>query len=162
VLKTSTSGNEVTAVLNTASSHRNMMFFLRDFRNQLNLKLNDNFPIDLDVATGASDLNFDLSGIKLSNFILRAGASNIDIRIGTTVQNGAKADIQAGASDINIEVPQEAGVKIIAESGLTSERFEGFNKKADDTWESEGYEAAAKKITVELRAGASSVEVIRY
>lgn len=159
-LKTTVSGEEVTAVLDS-TTYRRMMFFFRDFKNELSLKLNDTFPVNLEVNTGASDLNFDLSKIRLSAFLLKAGASDLDLRIGNLVQNDANIDIEAGASSVKVAIPQEIGVRIVNESGLGSTDFPGFIKKSDTVWESEGYDVATKKINLSFRAGASSLKVTR-
>jgi hypothetical protein len=158
-LKTSVEGEVAKLTLDTVSFRRR--FFFHDFRNELNLALNNSLPLLLSVNSGASDLNFDLSGLKIESFNLKSGASDVDIRLGDAIENNANISLEVGASDIEIEVPKNIGVKIVSESGLTEESFQGFTERDGAYW-SESYEGAAKKINIILRAGVSSVRIIQY
>lgn len=158
-LSSSFEGDLTKLKLDTVSFRRR--FFFRDFNNRLSLKFNNELPLALKINTGASDLDFDLSGLRISDFLLKAGASDIDVTVGEEVVPDAKVAFEVGVSDIKVRVPKALGVKIVSESGLTSERFPSFVSK-DDAFYSEGYDTAQKKIEIQLRAGASAIEVERY
>lgn len=145
--------------LDTVSLRRR--FFFQDFKNELSLQFNPDLPLDLRVSTGASELDFDLSELIISKLSLNAGASDINVKLGENLQNGAKATFEVGVSNIVIDVPSAVGVRVVSESGLTGQDFAGFEQR-NGAYYSPGYDAAVKKIDVEFRAGASAIKINRY
>lgn len=74
-----------------------------------------------------------------------------------------KSIIQLGASDLTIRVPNSVGILIKADTGLSSNNFESEGlSKSDKEYKTPDYDKAAKKIEMELKIGASSIELERY
>ncbi len=149
--------------LETTSKFENYsMHMFRSFVNKLTLKLNKNLPLKLKVENGASTMNFDLSPYKLKQFIVKAGASTVKIKLGVEILDGADLELDTGASTVTVDVPKEIGVKLTNESGLTTKNLSGFNKENDNLYYSDNYNTAAKKITISFKAGASTLNINRY
>lgn len=91
-------------------------------------------------------------------FNLESGASTINVEVGDSIQNNAILDFKTGASSIDVNFPESVGVKITAETGLSSQEFTGYSEK-DGVWYSKDYEKKLKKIELKLNAGASSIKV---
>jgi len=134
---------------------------LRAGRNDWNLILGKDLPTSLELNCGAIDAALDLREVKLTKLTIKGGASSIDLNLGDKIEK-LEATIELGASDLKINVPKGVGVKIKAESGLSSNNFASQDlTRSDDTFESADYEASAKKIEIDLKTGASSVELER-
>lgn len=131
-------------------------------RNDLDLKINNSIPIDLTLKSGASDINLDLSEIRLKNFDLEAGASSITLKLGDKIINGSKVKISTGASNLVISVSQNIGTKIIAKTGVSSKDFGSFKKIDDSTFKSENYDSKITKIEIDISAGASSISINQF
>ena len=57
---------------------------------------------------------------------------------------------------------KELACKIITDSGLSSNSFDGFNKTDDDNYETPGFDAAKSKIIINISGGISDFKVHRY
>ncbi|MCL5666768.1 MAG: toast rack family protein [Patescibacteria group bacterium] len=126
--------------------------------NRLNLQLSTGTPLSLNLNSGASSLNLDFSGVNLQNFSLRAGASSAQIEFGDIAEN-SKADINAGASSVSLVLPKDVGAKINVSSALTGKNFSNFRQTGSNTYESENYNSAAKKMEINFNGGVSNVSV---
>ena len=131
------------------------------FRNRAEVKLNVHPVWDVNVEIGAASLDFDLSPYKVDDVKIDAGASSLKLRLGDR-SSESRVRIQAGASSIEIEVPETVGCEVRAETKLSSRRIRGFERIDDDKYQTANFESAAKKIYVEIDAGVSSVRVSRY
>jgi len=131
------------------------------FRNRAEVRLNVHPIWDIDVETGAASLDFDLSPYKVDQVKIDAGASSLKLRLGDRTSE-SHVRIRAGASSIQIEVPETVGCEVRAETKLSSRRMRGFEKVGDDKYQTSNFESAAKRISVEIDAGISSVRMSRY
>lgn len=127
--------------------------------NNLEVKINSEIPAKLDIDSGASDLNFDLSDMMVSDVEIDTGASNFIIALGEKMDN-MNIDIDAGASSLNLSVPRSLGVRMVVDAGLSSKSFPEFQKLEDKVYESDNYGIAEKKVNVKINAGASSINVM--
>ncbi|HEY0244107.1 MAG TPA: hypothetical protein VGC01_00965, partial [Mucilaginibacter sp.] len=65
-------------------------------------------------------------------------------------------------SEVNISIPQNAACRIKTDSGLSSNQFDGFNKKDDDDYETAGFANAKNKMYINISGGISDIKVKRY
>jgi hypothetical protein len=147
--------------VNSESISGPMLWFGRKVQNNLQASFNSELPISLELDCGASDVSLNLSEYILKDLSVSTGASNIYLKIGEKVENGARAEISTGASSVNIEVPKNIGVRIKSNDGMTANQFSGFVKNGD-YYENEAYVSAEKKIQIVLKTGVSSVRVSQY
>lgn len=129
--------------------------------NSATFKLNSAPIWDMDINTGATKLDFDLTKFKIREFKVNGGAASFDIKLGQPLDLTA-IDIQTGVSEVNINIPKDAACKIETDSGLSSNHFDNFNKTDDNTYETPGYSSAKKKIYIKLEGGLSGFRVARY
>lgn len=131
-------------------------------KNSLDLKITKTIPIDLEINSGASILDLNLSEIKLKKLSLDCGASTIDLRLGSEILNDSRINIGAGASKVSITVPKNLGVNLDFNAALLNKNLNGFEKISNTNYKSLDYEKAEKKINLKIDAGVSSVEITRY
>jgi hypothetical protein len=127
-----------------------MWFGVFGFKNELNLSLNQNIPLDLALKMGAASINLDLSSYKLKALFIEAGASSIDMKLGEVIGNEFVIDAKTGASSIKISVPQNYNVRVESESALSS------INTPDDTSD------PGATIILKLSSAATSVDIVRY
>jgi hypothetical protein len=127
-------------------------------KNDLSIKLTDRIPISFKVNSGASKMNLDLSGLKISGFEINTGASDLTLKLGQTEPkiNGL---INAGASNINIVLPNSLATTIVTKTGLSSKNFNGFNQVNDQTYQSLNHNIAVNQADIEIKAGVSSLNI---
>nr|WP_294789901.1 DUF5668 domain-containing protein [uncultured Mucilaginibacter sp.] len=123
-------------------------------------KLNVNPEWNINVATGATDLDFDLSKFKVRSLDLAGGAGAFKIKFGQPLTT-TMVDISTGASDVDINIPANAACRITKGTAFSSNNFEGFTK-VGDAYETPGFANATNKILIKIKGGMSSFSVRRY
>jgi hypothetical protein len=123
----------------------------------VDLRLAAGVPWDIDINVGAASANIDLEQVTLSSMELDAGASSLDLHLGENVEDGAQVNIDGGAGSFDITVPRTLTVRVVTETGLSSQDFDDeFREVGDDTYV---YDGGGPEVTIRIRAGASSLNV---
>ncbi|MGY4538433.1 hypothetical protein ACVW0P_002853 [Mucilaginibacter sp. UYNi724] len=132
-----------------------------DKGNSATIKLNTRPEWDINVKAGATELDFDLSPYKIKRFEINGGAASFHIKLGQPLAE-TNVDVNTGVSEVEISVPANAATRITADTGLSSNEFNGFDKKSDNTFESAGFATAKNKIIIHVKGGLSDVKVVKY
>ncbi|MFC2130846.1 LiaI-LiaF-like domain-containing protein [Bacteroidota bacterium] len=127
--------------------------------NDVTLKMNPNPIWDLDFDIGAVDFDCDLTKFKVKTIMIDVGAADVDLKLGE-LYGETYIDIDAGASNVEINIPVNAGCRIDAKTGLSNKDFNGFNR-IDDSWFTLDFENATQKIVINISGGISNFEVFR-
>lgn len=135
--------------------------FRRHKDNSATFKLNSMPVWDIHVETGASKLDFDVSKFKIRNMKVEGGAAAFNIKLGQPLKT-TRLDVETGVSDVQVKIPADAACSVETDSGLSSNKFDGFNKTSDDHYETPGFRNAANKIYIRLSGGVSDFKVNRY
>ena len=91
------------------------------------LFLNENLIYDLEISSGASKMEVNLSNSKVKNFDLEAGVSTIKITLGDKVDT-TFVNLSLGAAKLKIDFPKSSNCIINTESALTNKNFKKFIK----------------------------------
>lgn len=125
------------------------------------LKFNTSPVWKFDFNLGASEFNADLAYLKTREVNIKAGAADVFLKLGNHF-NETYLNIDAGASDINIEIPSGSGCRIESKTGLSGENFDGFVSKGNNIYESDNYNNAKDKIFINISGGISDFNVTKY
>lgn len=126
-----------------------------------NLRLNNEIPLTLKIATGASSNYLDISSLKVTYLELKAGASKNEIKFGSL--NSIQAKIEMGVSQIKLFIPGSIGIRIEADTALTSNNLNELDLiKEGNTYISRHYSTAETRLDLELKVGVSSLTVELY
>lgn len=136
-------------------------FHFNGSRNKVDFRLNSKPLWDLDFNLGAASLDFDLSPYNIEKISIDMGAASLKLKLGDKAEE-TKLAIDAGASSIDISVPEEAGCEISTDASLSSKHINGFNKIENDLYRTENFDKAKKKIYISIDSGVSSIKVSRY
>ncbi len=125
------------------------------------VKLNTRPEWDINVKTGASSLNFDLSKFKIRSLELNGGAAEFKVTLGQPLAI-SNIKVNTGVSEVNIRIPKNAACSIRKNSGLSSTDFQGFIKQGDKSYETPGFDTAKNKYYIHIQGGISEFNVTRY
>ncbi len=117
--------------------------------------LNKDVKWKINVQTGAESDDIDLSGLKTERLELKTGVSQIDLKMGSY---DTDVKIDAGASNINITLPEDTGMKVRLNGALNSTKLDGWVK--DGNWRySPGFDEKSHKITAEINMGVGNLTI---
>jgi hypothetical protein len=145
---------------NMKNSHHNG-WHGNDKTNSATFKLNPNPEWDINVETGATKLNFDLTKFKIKSFKISGGAASFDVKLGQPLAV-TNVVVETGVSEVTINIPQNAACRVTTDSGLSSNNFEGFTKKENNVYETPDFGAAKNKLYIHMSGGVSDFKVRRY
>ena len=131
------------------------------FRNRVEIALNENPTWDINIDGGASAMNLDLTKFKIEKIYVGMGAASLDVKLGT-LSDKIRLDIEAGASNIDILVPEEVGCQVKTDDVLSSKNIYEFIKIKSGLYRTEGFNDADKKIFIKIDCGVSSINIRRY
>jgi hypothetical protein len=76
---------------------------VRSRDNDLTLRLNDKLPIDLDVTTGVSESNLDMTGLQVRRMHLRGGVGKTEVTFDRPSQERLRSlDVESGVGELVI------------------------------------------------------------
>jgi major membrane immunogen (membrane-anchored lipoprotein) len=128
-----------------------------NMKNDWDLQLTDEVPIDLHVISGASDTNLDLSGMQLRDLKVDAGVGDVEVDLGGEWEESFHVDINTGVGETTVILPKGTGVKIKSQEGIGKSNFEGFVAKGNNTYVNDAYDSADVIITVKVDMGVGEV-----
>ncbi len=124
-----------------------------------NVTLNDDVPLLLNCRTGASETSFDLRGLKVQDFDLRCGASDVTLWLPEAAGH-SRVDIRGGMGSIRIHVPEDVAARISHSSGMSDISIDPSRfPKRNGVHESPDFDSAVNRVEVRIRTGMSSVEI---
>jgi len=133
----------------------------KNYKNRVDISLNSNPVWDMEFDIGAASVKLDLTPYKINDLNIDMGAAALDVRLGD-LNYETNVDIEAGASDMDLFVPEGSGCQIESDVAFSSKNFHGFEKIKKNLYRTSNFEDAEKKIYIEIDCGVSSINVRRY
>jgi hypothetical protein len=130
-------------------------------KNRVEVNLNPEPVWKINMDLGGAAIDFDFSKFKVEKIDMHMGAASLKAKLGS-LSDELRVTLDAGASSIEIWVPETSGCEIRTDATLSSKSFEDFRKIRSDYYRTENFESAEKKIYLELDSGVSSLRVKRY
>ncbi len=150
------------ADISLAHKSKNVTFKSGEFENEVNIALHQNVIWSLDIETGASECELDLSRHRVQNLDLSGGASKMSVKMGTAV-GASSIRIETGASKLVLRIPERAAAKLVTETGLTDKDITGLTKQKNGTYTTDSYsENVSDRFEITISAGVASIEVKTY
>ena len=97
-----------------------------DARNEWDLRVNDDVPLDLNVQLGARESDLDLDSLTLTAPDLSMGAGETMVDLTGDYERDLAANIEGGVGEATVRLPGEVGVRVDAEGGLGEINPEGL------------------------------------
>lgn len=115
-------------------------------------------PLDVEVRTGASRVELDLTGVKIPSLKVSTGASDVNVVL--PERGRYRVRVEAGAAEVSLRVPDGVAASIRNASALASVTIDtGRFPKVDRLHRSVGYEDAEHRAEIEIEGGVASFSV---
>lgn len=148
-------------VLNFRMKNNTHFNWHKNKSNTAAFKLNTAPVWDINVEAGATKLDFDLTKFKIRKLDIDGGAASFKVKLGEPLA-ATRLNVETGASEVTISIPENAACSIETDTGLSSKKFDGFSKTDDNKYETAGFAQADKKIYIHMSGGISDFKVNRY
>ncbi len=123
-----------------------------------NLSLTDVAAMTLEVETGASEMDLDLSRLRLSDLTVKTGASSSSIKMPATA-GGTRARIDAGAASLSVRIPDGVAALIRVEGlGSIAVDTDRFPRRGGD-YQSADYDTAMNRLDLRASVGLGSLSI---
>lgn len=154
-------GDKHEIVFSMKSRNEKSFKFGKNSNNDVFLKINKRPIWTIDLNIGAGDLQFDLSNYKVKKMDIKTGAANLNLKLGDKIAD-TKVNVESGVAKLKIKVPKDSGCEIDLEGALNAKDFEGFTKIKSGKWQTDNFQSAKNKISLNIESGLSAVTVERY
>lgn len=122
-------------------------------------RLTPEVPVSLQIESGASRLDLDLTDLRVTMLSFNGGASRLDLKLPARVEN-TLVDIDAGAASVNLHVPDGVGLRFRAKGvGSVHVDMQRFPQREGSLYQSADYDTARYHADVTVTGGATSVTV---
>jgi len=134
---------------------------------RMNVTLSPAVTWDVQLQTGASTLKADLRYVPTRALLLKTGASDSDVTLGSVPSGTGDAPIriESGVAAVTLRIPEAAEARVEAQAGLSTldvppdfVRLEGGGR----AYESAGFESASNRYVIRVQTGIGSVAIRRY
>ena len=123
------------------------------------LMVSPDVVVDIDISSGASGLDLDLRGLNVRRLSIEAGASDIRVQLPENAGQ-TNVDIAAGVADIEIVVPGEVAAKIDIAAPIGSVWVEPRRfVETGNGYQSPHYFEAQNRVNIDIEAVVADVTV---
>lgn len=137
-------------------------FYIRtpsNAHNVLHYQLTEKVLWSIFVDSGATDSELDLSNLPVDELSIDTGASDLAVYF-SDLSPESQVAINSGASDIELHIPEQIGVRLLISSPLTGKNLSGNWLKEEDALISSNYRQAASKMVITVNSGVAAVNII--
>jgi hypothetical protein len=128
-------------------------------RRDWNLALSPEIPLRLSFDTGASESRLDLSELRVTELRINTGASSTEVTLPAQAGH-TRARITAGAAAVKVSVPGGVAARIRGHMGAGALNIDPARfPRRGNVYESDGFEAAANRVELEVEGGAGEISV---
>ncbi len=103
----------------------------RDVRNEWDLRLNDDIPMDLAVQMGGGVSNLDLDSLILTGLNLDMGAGATTVDLTGDWEGDLSAVVRGAAGEVTLLLPSQTGVRVNAGTRLGRVNTDGLQKEGE-------------------------------
>lgn len=167
--------------LDVRHAERDALPIMDEIRNEWDLQLNENIPLDMRIEMGAGKHDLDLRGLKLTELDVKLGAGDMTLRLGDNSEldrveldigagnvefdfgeawsHDASISIQGGVGKTTLVLPEETGVRMSVTQGIGNLDMSGFTRK-NGAWVNTAYGRSDNTLEIDIRAGIGDIKVI--
>ena len=130
----------------------------RDVRNEWDLRLNDDIPMDLTVQMGGGVSNLDLDSLTLTGLNLDVGAGATTVDLTGDWEGDLSAVVRGGAGEVTLLLPSQMGVRVNAGTRLGRVNAEGLRKEGE-AFVNDAYGDSDTNLEVDVSGGAGQINL---
>ena len=155
-------------------------FDLDDYRNEWDLRFNEDVPMEMNIDLGAGRSNLTLGSLALTGLDINAGAGDVDVDLSGSQsltrldydmgagrvtldltgnwQQDMDASIDGGVGELTLSLPRDVGVRVEVDTGIGSVVTSGLTKDGD-TYTNDAYGESDVTLNIEIDAGVGKINL---
>ncbi len=131
---------------------------IRDFRNEWDLRLNNDVPMNLSLDMGAGTSDLQLAGLSLTGLDVKLGAGKSTVDLTGNWARDLDVTFDTGAANITVRLPKEVGVRVEAVAGLG--RIAASGLKPDGyVYTNEAYGTSGVTLHINIMTGMGQINL---
>jgi hypothetical protein len=130
----------------------------RDVRNEWDLSLNEEVPVDLVVQMGGGVGNLDLDNLDLTGLNLDVGAGSTRVDLSGDWGRDVSAVVRGGAGQVTVLLPSRMGVRVDAGTRLGRVNAEGLRKEGK-SYVNDAYGDSDAELRVDVTGGVGQINL---
>lgn len=156
------------------------LFDLDKYRNEWDLKLNEDVPMQMEINLGAGPSHLALGTLALTTLDINGGAGNVELDLSgspslsqldfgmgageVTIDltgnwlNDLDARIGGGLGDLNLRLPGDVGVRIEVETGVGRVDVNGLTRDGD-TYTNDAYGTSDITLRIDVDGGVGQINL---
>jgi hypothetical protein len=131
---------------------------ITDFRNEWDLRLYNEVPMDLTVKMGAGTSDLQLAELSLTGLDISLGAGAYTVDLSGDWARNLDVTIDAGATDLSLRLPADVGVRVEIEDGPHTVDAPGLTQ-SEGVFTNAAYGVSEVTLRVELDAGPGQIRL---
>ena len=134
---------------------------IKDFRNEWDLRLNNDVPMNLSLEMGAGTSDLQLAGLSLTGLDVKLGAGKSTVDLTGNWARDLDVTFDTGAANITVRLPGVVGVRVEVEAGVSRIEASGLTKDGNVyTNAAYGTSEVTLHITIQAGIGQINLEVV--
>lgn len=156
------------------------LFDLDEYRNEWDLRFNNDVPLEMDISLGAGQTNLVLGSLNLTKLDIQAGAGDVDVDLSGSqslkqldYQMGAgdfaldltgdwgddlDATVQGGLGEMTLKLPGNIGVRLEVNTGIGSVDTTGLSKEGN-IYTNDAYGASDVALRINIDGGVGQINL---
>jgi hypothetical protein len=130
----------------------------RDVRNEWDLRLNEELPVDLTVQMGGGVGNLDLDSLTLTGLNLDVGAWATTVDLTGGWERDLSAVVRGGAGEVTLLLPSQMGVRVNAGTRLGRIKADGLRKQGE-AFVNDAYGGSDATLQVDITGGVGQINL---
>jgi CubicO group peptidase (beta-lactamase class C family) len=131
---------------------------LDDYRNEWNLRLYDDVPMDLIVNVGAGTSDLQLTGLSLTTLGINMGAGESTVDLSGDWASDLDVTINGGAGTLTVRLPGNVGARVKVEAGLGKINAPGLTKE-ENAYTNHAYGVSEVTLQADIKAGVGEISL---
>ena len=128
-------------------------------RNEWDLRLNNDLPMELRVQLGAGRSNFELRGLSLNKLDVEMGAGELLLDLTGDWKKDLEVNVEGGVGSATVRLPENVGVRVHASGGLGSIHT-GRLKREGDAYVNDAYGESPVTLRVSIEGGIGEINLV--
>ena len=127
-------------------------------KNQWDLRLNNEIPMDVMVRFGAGEARLNLGSLSLRSVEMEMGAGELDMDLRGTPKRDYDVRVRGGAGEATVHVPGNVGIYAKAEGGIGEIQVRGLHREGQH-WINDAYGSSKVQIHLDIRGGVGQINL---
>jgi len=132
---------------------------IKDFRNEWDLRLNNDVPMNLSLEMGAGTSDLQLAGLSLTGLDVTLGAGKSTVDLSGNWARDLDVIFDTGAANITVRLPKDVGVRVEVEAGLGRIEASGL-KQNGYVYTNKAYGTSEVTLHINIMTGIGQINLV--